>query len=416
MSLKFSMVATHSKRENGEDKIFGINSKAKIACEKYGEKNVINSSIGVLLDDEGKMLILPTAIDILKSLEPEEIAAYAPIAGEPRFLEAVKKAAFGDYTPEGYIESVATPGGSGAIRHAIWNYSNMGDTILSADWFWGPYKTVTEEHGRKLDTFKLFDEDFKFNFKSFEDKVSQLLDIQRRLVILLNIPANNPTGLKLTDDEWEKLLNILKNYAKNKDNKIILFIDIAYIDFAGEESKSFMKKLGNLAENILPIVAFSMSKGYTLYGMRSGAMMCISSNKEIAREFKISCQFSNRGVWSNGTRSAMIVLAKIFEDKVLYEKVNNERQKLIDLVKERADIFLKEAKKYNLKLCPYTSGFFISIPCNNPEEVAEELAKRNVFLVPMGKGLRFAICSVPKDKCNIAPRIISEVIQKVDKK
>ncbi|MDK2917750.1 MAG: aromatic-amino-acid transaminase [Candidatus Petromonas sp.] len=413
MYQDFSMVAPHSKRPVSEDKIFAASRQAGEAATKYGFENVINSTVGALLDDNGDLLVMPTIIEILKNLPPAEIAAYAPIAGLPEYLEAAKTAAFRDHRPLGYIEAIATPGGSGAIRHTIWNYSEMGDSILTSDWYWGPYKTIAEEHGRKISTYNFFDEDNNFNIKSFKENLSRLLEAQDRAVILLNSPAHNPTGFTLALSEWEKVISTIKEFAKNKNKKIILFSDIAYIDFAGEtnESRKFMKFFGGLPENILVIVAFSMSKGYTLYGMRSGAMMCVSSSKTVAEEFKNVCQFSNRGVWSNGTRSAMKILSEIFNNEDLLNRVESERQELKDLLDRRAKAFLEEANKVGLEICPYKSGFFITVPCDNPVKVSEKLKKENIFLVPLQKGLRFAVCSVSEEKCRKTPAKLLEAMK-----
>jgi len=172
-----------------------------------------------------------------------------------------------------------------------------------------------------------------------------------------------------------------------------------------------MKLFGNLPENILVIVSFSMSKGYTLYGMRSGAMICVTSNKNIAEEFKHEGQFSNRGVWSNGTRSAMKVLAEIFKNPDLLAKVEEERRIFNKMLFERAQAFVNEAKRVGLEICPYKSGFFITIPCDNPSGVAEKLKKDNIFVVPLQSGIRFAVCSVSKEKCIKAPLKLLKAIE-----
>ena len=67
-------------------------------------------------------------------------------------------------------------------------------------------------------------------------------------------------------------------------------MDVAYIDFVRDDdaSRKFFKKFGNLPSNILTIVAFSMSKGFTAYGMRMGAAIGISSDKDVAEEFYYS--------------------------------------------------------------------------------------------------------------------------------
>lgn len=412
----FFMTASHSRRPLGEDQIFKVNQEAKKAAEKYGEANVINSSVGVLLDDYGKHMVLPTVIDILRSLDAEDFSAYAPIAGLPDFLETAKKATFREFIPSAYIEAVATPGGTGAIRHAIWNYSEYNDIILTADWYWGPYKTIADEHGRKLETFRLFDDTYKFNMMSFSEKVRYILNRQKRIVILMNFPANNPTGYNLDESEWENILYVLKQYAKDRDNKIVLFVDIAYIDYAGKENETrkFMKKFENLPENMLVVMAFSMSKGYTMYGMRSGAMIGMSSSRNVAMEFRAVNEYSNRGVWSNGTRPAMAVLKKIYSNSDLLNNVEIERDRLRSMLSRRAAAFIDGSKKSGLFICPYKSGFFISIPCVNSKEAAERLKAENIFVVPMQQGIRFAVCSVAEKKCAAAPAVIARVLKTLE--
>ena len=408
--MSFSMVAPHSKRPIVEDKIFGANRAAQEAVKKHGFENVINSTIGAFLDDNGKLILMESVMGNLRNLSDAEIAAYAPISGTAEFIEAVKKAAFRDKTPAGYIEAVATPGGSGAIRNTIWNYSELGDTVITSDWYWSGYKTLVEENGRNLDTFKLFAEKKNFNINSFKEKVEEVLKIQERILIILNTPAHNPTGFSLSFSEWQDVIKLIREFAKDETKKITLLCDVAYIDFAGKDSRDFMKFLGGLPKNVLSIVAFSLSKGYTLYGMRCGAMICITADKDVAEEFKYVCQFSSRGSWSNSPRAPMQVLANIFSDADLLKKVDAEREEFRLLLENRAKAFLGEAEKIGLEMCPYKSGFFISMPCDNPDEVAEKLKKDNIFVVPLKLGIRFAPCAVSLEKCKMVPEKILKAI------
>ena len=58
---------------------------------------------------------------------------------------------------------------------------------------------------------------------------------------------------------------------------------------------------------------------------RNGALLCISSNEEIAKEFFYTSLHSNRGTWSNGTKCAMRVLTDIINDKNIGEPFYKER-------------------------------------------------------------------------------------------
>ena len=66
---------------------------------------------------------------------------------------------------------------------------------------------------------------------------------------------------------------------------------------------------------------------------------------------------------------------------------------------ERAKIFMDEAKEVGLKTCPYHSGFFIYLPTETHEEAEKlttYLSESEVFTVPLGEGVRIAICAIDK--------------------
>lgn len=398
----------------GPDKIFGVSTLAKKRIEEIGKENVVNSTIGALLDDDGNLIVLSSVIDVLKNLSPSDYAEYAPIAGTADYLSTVKKAVFGNYQPKGYVEACATPGGTGAIRNAIQNYTRRGDVVLTSDWHWSPYSVIASEIERKLETYTLFDDAQNFNHASFDKKVNEILKRQDQTVIIINTPAHNPTGYTFTLKDWDKVNETLKKAAADETKKITLLVDIAYLDFSGDadEYRAFYSKLENFPENILVLLAFSTSKGYTLYGMRCGALLCLTPNKFIADEFKMVASYSSRGTWSNGTRASMVVLSKIFADEKLLAKVMEERHKYLSILTKRGNAFMASARECGLETCPFDSGFFVTIPCDNPDQVGQELQKANIFVIPIGAGIRVSIASISEKACSKIPAKIVEVIAK----
>lgn len=390
-----------------EDKIFGISSRAKAMIAEKGADKVINATIGSLLDDEGNLVVLSSVDKVFKHLSPKDYADYAPIGGIQPFREAVQKAAFGAHQPKGYIEAVATPGGTGSLRNVISNYSDGGDKVLTSDWHWAPYNTIAGEIGRSIATFEFFTEDGKFNTASFREKSAELLEQQESLVIILNTPAHNPTGYSLTLEDWDNVVDILRDEAKC-GKAIALVIDAAYIDFAGdeEEYRRFLPKLERLPENVISIMAYSLSKTYTLYGTRCGAMICIAKTQEIADEFKRVCEYSSRGSWSNSAKVAQVILSRIYGDAELLKKVNEERAHYREMLLARGRAFTEESERAGLKIVPFDAGFFISIPCKNPDEVSARLEKEGLFIVPLAKGLRVSVASISEEKCRKLPAII----------
>ena len=376
-----SIAANHAKGKSAQDKIFGANAAAVAAAAKYGADKVTNATIGAILDEDEKLVCLPTIEKVYRGLATNELIAYAPISGRPDYLEKVITAAFGTSRPEGYIAAVATAGGTGVIHHTIWNYMDAGETALTSDWYWGPYKVLCQDMGRKLDTYKMLDENNKYNLPALKAKVNEILGKQKSLLLMINTPAHNPT-----------------DYAGEK-----------------EEVRKIFKKLSNLPANILSIVAYSMSKGFTLYGQRTGAMIGVSSSKEIIEEFAAINQYTSRATWSNINRPAMKTLANIYSDPELLAATEKERDDYYQMIKARADLFTKEAEECGLPMLPYVAGFFLSIPAKNPDAICDKLHEDNIFAVPLAAGVRIAVCAVPLKKIAGMAAKVQAAMQAVEK-
>ena len=377
--MQTSMAAAHAVGKNLSDAIFGASAAAKAATAKYGAEKVTNATIGAIIDEQEKLACIPTMEKVFRSLPMTDVIDYAPIAGLPDYLNAVQGLTFADQKPDGYVAAVATAGGTGAVHHAIADYSEIGDEVL------------------KLTTYQLFDEHQNFNINSFRNKVESLLKKQNSLLIIINTPAHNPTGYSLSEEDWAQVLDVCKTEAKKGDKKVSILVDVAYIDYAGEknEARKFMKQFGGLPDNMLIMFAFSMSKGYTMYGQRTGAIIGLSSSKAVIDEFAQIVKFSSRATWSNINRGAMTVLTKIQQDAALLAQFEKEREELYQTIRKRGAIFMDEAKACKLNALPYKAGFFISIPAADPSAVCNKLHDDLIFAVPLKMGVRVAVCAVP---------------------
>lgn len=410
----YSMAASHAVGKGGQpDIVFAMLKEANDAIARDGLNKVLNATVGAIFDEEEKFATLSAVSEYYRRMPDNELMNYASIAGLPEYLEAAIDTTFKEYRPENtYIKAVATPGGSGAVRHAIYNYLDIGQKALIPDWFWGPYRTIAEEHLRGVETYQMFNQDNEFTLESVKTKSSELLKTQDNLVIIFNTPGHNPTGYSMNKAEWADILSFYKECAQDKKKKIVILLDIAYIDYAGtvEQTRGFMKLFSNLPENILVTLAFSMSKSFMMYGMRTGALIGVSSYQEIADEFANINTFSSRGVWSNCPRGPQKLLGDVNKIPELKSKIDAEREGYYQMVVKRADIFLKEAGEVGLKTLPFHGGFFITVPAADPLEAANKLARDNVFVVPLKKGIRFAICAVPSHKIYGAAAKIAAVL------
>ncbi len=404
---KLIFAEANGRELNFTDKIFGISSKAQEMAKREGADKVINATIGALLDDNGKLIVFDAVDKALRSLKSEDFAAYAPLSGIPEYLDVIQKYAFGSHKPNMYTAACATPGGAGTIRNAIVNYSKRDETVITSDWYWAAYKTLVTENYRKLDTYKLLDENGKYNIAAFTECVDRYMKVQDSLLIIINTPAHNPTGFSLTDSDWKEVIAVCEKYAAI-GKKVTVFVDAAYIDFTEDPdaARAFFELFESVSDNVLVLVGYSASKSFTLYGMRCGALICMTNNEEICEEFKNVMAFSGRGTWSNGTRSAQQVLVNMYNDSSLKDAVDKERDESRKMLLSRGKAFEEAARECGLEMLPYDSGFFVSVPCSAPDAVGELLQKEGIFAVPLAAGIRVALSAVSEEKCRIvAPAI-----------
>ena len=94
----------------------------------------------------------------------------------------------------------------------------------------------------------------------------------------------------------------------------------------------------------------------------------------------------------------------------------SEKQNYIDLLHERSEIFLNEAAECRLPLYPYKEGFFITVRIEDNDlvtRVHDALMKQHIYTVTVNKGIRIAICSLPKRKAAGLAAKIMEVMNQV---
>ena len=412
--MEKNIIADHAKWPRLEDAIFKVSGECKKAIEKFGKEKVINSTLGTLIDDDGNIIAFDSVYDTLKNMDKKDIASYGAIEGDKDFLDLVIEKCFGKYKPNGFIKSVATAGGSGAVRHTIWTLSGVGDYVICPNWYWPAYATMCEEYDREFLTYEFLNENFEFNLEEFTKALDFSLEKKDRALCVFNSPANNPTGFSIEDSMWDKILKIINERAV--DGKYItILLDVAYIEFAGDgRQKKFFQKFGDLPENIITTVAYSMSKSYTAYGLRSGACIIISSSEKIANQAFDSMKHSNRAIWSNITHVGMNILVDLEKDEKKKKSYEEELEFYRIMLEKRAEAFVENAKEVGLITLPYFGGFFISIPCKNSKEVSEKLKEKNMYIVANKEGLRFAVCAVSEEKCKISPKLIKDAMDEIN--
>lgn len=400
---------------------FGLAREVKAQEKQHGKDSVINSTLGTFFGENEKLSVLATVEKTYRELDAPDIFGYAAgVSGSAEYKEAVKKSVFGEFcdyiTENSFVDVAATPGGTGAIYNAFKGYGNDGNTVLLPEYMWDAYVHITGANRLNNTTYKLFDGD-NFNIKDFSEKLLEVVKRDGRVLAVINDPCHNPTGYSLSYEEWKEVVEVLKEGAKYGD--VILVNDIAYIDYdfrGREKSREYMKLFVGLPENVIINFAYSMSKSFTSYGLRTGAIVALSSSKKVIDEFTVVAEYLCRSSWSNVSRGGMALLSKAYENLEIIDGINKERDEWVELLKERAEIFIKGAKEVGLEICPFRSGFFVTIPLvEHKNEIVEDLKTKKTFVLPLKNGLRVAICSISRKKLEILPKLIKDSIDKFNK-
>jgi aromatic-amino-acid transaminase len=387
----------HSRQARpSDDPIFSLHQEA--TARKQRGEDIVDATIGVLLDDEGTLSVLPSAARAVREVPALEWATYAPISGMPEFRRAVADDLL---STSGELRemavSVATPGATGALRHAITNFLEPGQAALTASWFWGPYKTICDEADRRLETFRMFAKEGGLDISALDAAIAKQISGQGRVLLVLNDPAHNPTGYSMTDNEWLAVTECVALHARRAP--VTLLVDCAYLHYGARAPRAVADSVRCLAGKASLLFAWSASKSFTHYGLRAGALVaCIADTTERSK-VEAALSYSCRGVWSNCNRGGQAAITRLLRDPSLSAACTGERNALKATLLTRVDSFNRAAQRRSLKYPRYDGGFFVTVFDDRARAKADEMRARGVFVVPQvlddGSGaLRVALCAV----------------------
>ena len=390
------LIAAHHGRP-GDDPIFALNKEA--SDRRARGETIVNATVGALLDDAGKLAVLPTAARAVHEVPAAEWAAYAPISGLPDFLRAACDDLLGRAPAlRECAVAAATPGGSGALHHAIKNFLEPGQTILTTNYFWGPYQTLADEAERKLATFDMFAPD---PAAALDRALGGILQEQKRALLFVNDPCHNPTGYSMNDDEWRGYLDVISAHAAKAP--VTLLLDVAYADYGARDFRGELSRFEPLLDKVQLLFAYSASKSFTHYGLRVGAIVACTPDKKERASIEAALGYSCRGTWSNCVRGGQRAIARLLTDPELSAAVKTERDELKALLLRRLAAINARAKDAKLRYPRYEGGFFVTVFCDDGPREAARMREMGVYVVPQKKAVRVALCGVSEPEI---PRLV----------
>jgi aspartate/tyrosine/aromatic aminotransferase len=389
-----------------QDRVFKTVQDAKKAKDEHGER-VINATLGSLYDETPELVAYQSFYDVYQSLSRKELAAYAShLQGTPDYRAAIQ-----EWLGVPDAEVIATPGATGALSIVIHEALPVASTIILPSIYWGPYELMAQFQDHSIRKYDMFQGD-SFHIKSFQEVTTKVMQELGHMTVMINDPAQNPTGYSMSDEEWLAVMKHLRALSKTGEVNVIL--DIAYIDYTkrADRRRGMFRFFQDLPDRLNIFVCASLSKTATVYGMRLGALVIFSQQKEQLAE---TYSAAARSVWSNVNNGGQIAFSRLIKTPALKQAFHAEQQEYIDMLNTRSELFLQEAKAVGLPIYPHTEGFFVTIPLavEYRDQVDQALRNELVYTISLAGGVRVALCAIPLRQVKGLAATIHRVIQQV---
>ncbi|MCG4453649.1 aspartate/tyrosine/aromatic aminotransferase [Pseudomonas sp. MMS21-TM103] len=256
------------------DPILGLNE----AFNADTRPNKVNLGVGVYTNEDGRIPLLRAVAEAENALTATHAPrGYLPIEGIAAYDQAVQTLLFGADSAlmkEGRVITAQALGGTGALKiGADFLKRLLPDAAVAiSDPSWENHRALFEAAGFPVRNYRYYD--------AFSNGVNRgglfedLKNLPARSIVVLHACCHNPTGVDLSMDDWQAILEILR------EREHVPFLDIAYQGFGdGIEEDAAAVRL--FAESGLTFfVSSSFSKSFSLYGERVGALSIVTGSKD----------------------------------------------------------------------------------------------------------------------------------------
>lgn len=275
----------------------------------------VSLAAGVFVDETGITPVLDTVAEAeARILAAQTTKLYKPVAGDPAYLRPVRDLVFGAGNPavaEGRVETLHTPGGTGALRVAADLVYRLrpGATVWLSTPTWPNHPQVFAAAGLKTGSYPYLDP--STGTLDASGMLATLRAAPSGDVVLLHACCHNPTGIDPTPDVWRQIGDVIA------ERGLLPLVDFAYQGFGdGLEADA-----AGLLELIRPgselLVASSFSKNFSLYDERVGALSLVAASRDDAVTLLSHARVAVRANYSSPPAHGGEVVATILADERL---------------------------------------------------------------------------------------------------
>lgn len=223
---------------------------------------------------------------------------------------------FGEDSPilrDGRIYSIQGLSGTGSLRLACDFISSFlpSSTVYYPDTTWPNHPTMLASAGvKKTATYRYLDS--TGCALDFDGLVEDLSQCPEGSIILLHLCAHNPTGVDPTDEQWHRIIDIIKT------RKLLPFFDNAYQGFvSGCPHKDALAARLFAETGLEMIIACSFAKNFGLYGDRVGVLHMVTADTAPVSSIASQLRVVSRALYSTCPTHGARIVARVLGDPAL---------------------------------------------------------------------------------------------------
>jgi aromatic-amino-acid transaminase len=299
----------------------------------------VNLGVGVYQNADAKIPVLRVVREAERRwYEKEDSKGYLPIDGVPAYSREVKGLLFGEGSPlveAGRVVTAQALGGTGALK--------LGADFLrrffpsSKLWIsspsWENHRALFESAGFGVEEYPYYDAKTRgLDFAGMRGAISKL---PAKSVVVLHACCHNPTGVDLSESEWEEIVSVVK------ERDLLPFVDFAYQGF-GDGVFEDAKAVRAFAKAEVPcLIASSFSKSFSLYRERVGAISFVTRTSDEAKRVTSQLKRVIRTNYSNPSSHGGQVVALVLSDPELKQQWQAELQEMRERIARMRKLFVE---------------------------------------------------------------------------
>lgn len=386
------------------DPILGLNE----AFNADPRTHKVNLGVGVYFNEEGRIpLLRAVAAAEQARIEAHAPRGYLPIEGIAAYDQAVQKLLFGsdsELLAAGRVVTTQSVGGTGALKTGADFLKRLlpNAVVAISDPSWENHRALFEAAGFPVQNYSYYDA--ANHGVNRAGMLADLKSLPPRSIVVLHACCHNPTGVDLSLDDWQAVLEVVR------EREHVPFLDIAYQGFGDgiEQDAAAVRLFADSGLNFL--VSSSFSKSFSLYGERVGALSIVTNSKEEAGRVLSQAKRVIRTNYSNPPTHGATVVASVLnsvELRAMWEQELGEmRERIRDMRMAMVEQLAAQGAKRDFSFVARQRGMF-SYSGLTAEQV--ERLKNEFAIYAVGTG-RICVAALNRNNLDAVTRAIAQVI------